>query len=136
MTIRTAVIGAGAIGGTLGGFMTKNGENVLLIDEWKDHVDTMKKHGLRLDGITGESIVQVNAIHTDEIPNISGTFDLIVISVKFKSDSLVLISPKIITTKPAFISAKILSGFRLPISTKIKTTKSPGVSTKILITNR
>ena len=82
MTIRTAVIGAGAIGGTLGGFMTKNGENVLLIDEWKDHVDTMKKHGLRLDGITGESIVQVNAIHTDEIPNISGTFDLIVISVK------------------------------------------------------
>ena len=82
MTIRTAVIGIGAIGGTLGGFMTKNGEEVLLVDEWKDHVNTMKNCGLKLDGITGESIVKVNAIHTDEIPNISGTFDLVVISVK------------------------------------------------------
>ena len=72
MTIRTAVVGVGAIGGTLGGYMTKNGEDVLLIDEWKEHVDTMNKNGLKLDGITGESTVKVKAVHTDEIPNISG----------------------------------------------------------------
>tara|TARA_Y100000588_G_C14159912_1_gene884321 strand:+ start:175 stop:1233 length:1059 start_codon:yes stop_codon:yes gene_type:complete len=82
MTIRTAVVGVGAIGGTLGGYMTKSGEDVLLIDDWKEHVDTMNKNGLKLDGITGESIVKVKAVHTDEIPNISGNFDLLVISVK------------------------------------------------------
>ena len=81
MTIRTAVVGAGAIGGTLGGYMTKNGEDVLLIDEWKEHVDTMNKNGLKLDGITGESTVKVKAVHTDEIPNISGNLDLHLISV-------------------------------------------------------
>ena len=53
MTIRTAVVGVGAIGGTLGGYLTKNGEDVLLIDECKEHVDVMNKNGLKHDGITG-----------------------------------------------------------------------------------
>ena len=41
--IRTAAIGVGAIGGTLAGFMSKEGENVLLIDQWREHVDVMNE---------------------------------------------------------------------------------------------
>jgi len=82
MGFRIASIGVGAIGGTLAGFMSKEGEDVLLIDSWREHVDAMNKHGLTLDGITGEHNVAVNAIHTDQIPNIEGIFDMVVVAVK------------------------------------------------------
>ena len=82
MAFRIASIGVGAIGGTLAGFMSKEGEDVLLIDSWKDHVDAMNNRGLTLDGITGEHKVEVKAIHTDQIPAIEGTFDIVVVAVK------------------------------------------------------
>jgi len=80
--MKTAAIGVGAIAGTLAGFMAKEGNDVLLIDGWKEHVDSMNEKGLTLDGIVGEHIVKVEAIHTDEIPNISDKFDMIIVGVK------------------------------------------------------
>ncbi len=82
MEIRTAAIGVGAIGGTLAGLMSKEGENVLLIDPWREHVNAMNEKGLTLDGVVGEHIANVKAIHTDQIPNIEGAFDLIIVAVK------------------------------------------------------
>ena len=80
--MKTATIGVGAIAGTLAGFMAKAGNDVLMIDSWKEHVETMNGKGLILDGIVGDHLVQVNAIHTDEIPNISDTFDMVIVGVK------------------------------------------------------
>ena len=80
--MRTATIGVGAIAGTLAGFMAKTGNDVLMIDSWKEHVETMNEKGLILDGIVGDHLVKVNAIHTDEIPNISNTFDMVIVGVK------------------------------------------------------
>ena len=80
--MKTAIIGVGAIAGTLGGFMAKAGNDVLMIDSWKEHVETMNEKGLILDGIVGDHLVKVNAIHTDEIPNISDTFDMVIVGVK------------------------------------------------------
>ncbi|HJO59648.1 MAG: 2-dehydropantoate 2-reductase [SAR202 cluster bacterium] len=80
--MKTAAIGVGAIAGTLAGFMAKEGNDVLLIDGWKEHVDSMNEKGLTLNGIVGEHIVKVEAIHTDEIPNISDKFDMIIVGVK------------------------------------------------------
>jgi len=80
--MKTATIGVGAIAGTLAGFMAKAGNDVLMIDAWKKHVETMNEKGLILDGIVGDHIVKVNAIHTDEIPNISDKFDMIIVGVK------------------------------------------------------
>ena len=80
--MRTATIGVGAIAGTLAGCMAKAGNDVLMIDSWKEHVETMNEKGLILDGIVGDHLVKVNAIHTDEIPNISNTFDMVIVGVK------------------------------------------------------
>ena len=105
--MKTAAIGVGAIAGTLAGFMAKEGNDVLLIDGWKEHVDSMNEKGLTLDGIVGEHIVKVEAIHTDEIPNISDKFDMIIVGVKsydtenaitamlpFMNDETCVVSPK------------------------------------------
>ena len=62
--------------------MAKAGNDVLMIDSWKEHVETMDENGLILDGIVGDHLVKVNAIHTDEIPNISDTFDMVIVGVK------------------------------------------------------
>ena len=80
--MKTATIGVGAIAGTLAGFMAKAGNDVLMIDSWKEHVDTMNEKGLILDGIVGDHLVQVNAIHTDEILNIGDKFNMVIVGVK------------------------------------------------------
>ena len=41
--MKTAAIGVGAIAGTLAGFMAKEGNDVLMIDPWKEHVDSMNE---------------------------------------------------------------------------------------------
>tara|TARA_Y100000780_G_C13683447_1_gene416872 strand:+ start:438 stop:1499 length:1062 start_codon:yes stop_codon:yes gene_type:complete len=80
--MKTAAIGVGAIAGTLSGFMAREGNDVLMIDPWKEHVDAMNEKGLTLDGIVGEYIVEVEAIHTDEIPRIEDKFDMVIVGVK------------------------------------------------------
>ncbi|MCI0440367.1 MAG: 2-dehydropantoate 2-reductase [Chloroflexi bacterium] len=79
---KIGVIGAGAIGGSLGGFMAKEGYDVTLIDPWRAHIEAMRENGLLLDGSTGEQRVEVNALHTDELDQIDGKFDILIVAVK------------------------------------------------------
>ena len=54
-----AIIGAGAVGGYVGGHLTRAGEDVSLVDPWAEHVQAMRARGLRLSGTQGEHVVQV-----------------------------------------------------------------------------
>ena len=54
MTKRIAIVGAGALGGYVGGTLAHHGHNVTLIDPWPEHVETVRRHGLELDGVTPE----------------------------------------------------------------------------------
>ena len=42
MSMRIGIIGVGAIGGVVGGMLTKAGHDVTLIDQWPEHVEAMK----------------------------------------------------------------------------------------------
>ncbi|MDA0770013.1 MAG: 2-dehydropantoate 2-reductase [Chloroflexi bacterium] len=79
---KIAVMGVGAIGGSLGGFMAEAGEDVTFIDPWRDSVETMRRRGLQLGGSTGDHTVPINVIHTDELSQLEGTFDVVLIAVK------------------------------------------------------
>src|ERR671911_1267338 len=48
--MRIGIIGVGAIGGIVGGMLTKAGRDVTLIDQWPEHVEIMRTKGLRLSG--------------------------------------------------------------------------------------
>ncbi len=63
---RIAFIGAGAIGGFVGGHLAKAGLDVTLIDQWAEHVDVMKRDGLHFSGTVGEYSVPVHALHIHE----------------------------------------------------------------------
>ena len=86
MNERIAVVGAGAVGGYLGAQLSRLGADVVLIDPWPEHVDTIRAHGLRLTGMTpAEShTVQVETMHLTEVQSLSrrGTIDIAIIAVK------------------------------------------------------
>ena len=82
MKKKIGVIGVGAIGGSLGGFMALNGEDVTLIDGWRENVEAIREHGLLLDGSTGEHRVRAEAVHIDELDKLDVKFDLLIVAVK------------------------------------------------------
>jgi len=80
--MRIGIIGAGAIGSVVGGLLTKAGHDVTLVDQWPEHVEAMRKHGLRLSGTCGEHAIQVKAFHLHEAQAIEEAFDAVFVAVK------------------------------------------------------
>ncbi|HYP44902.1 MAG TPA: 2-dehydropantoate 2-reductase N-terminal domain-containing protein [Propionibacteriaceae bacterium] len=58
---RYILIGAGAIGGSLGGRLTQAGEKVVLVARG-EHLEVLRRRGLRLRSVDGDETVQVRAI--------------------------------------------------------------------------
>src|SRR3981189_3800437 len=68
---KIAIVGAGAVGGYAGAHMVQAGEDVTFIDPWPEHVEHMRKHGLRVTHAkdVAEFSVPVRALHvTDAQP--------------------------------------------------------------------
>lgn len=77
--MKICMLGAGAMGGSIGGVLKESGADVYLLDNWEEHVDTIMKHGLKIREDNSERIVKVSA--TTDCRDI-GPVDLIVIMVK------------------------------------------------------
>jgi hypothetical protein len=62
---KIAIVGAGAVGGYAGAHMVQAGEDVTFIDPWPEHVEHMRKHGLRITHArdVAEFSVPVRALH-------------------------------------------------------------------------
>ena len=41
-----------------------------LIDPWPDHIDTIKRDGLKLEGTQGEYLVRPKALHLHEVQSL------------------------------------------------------------------
>lgn len=52
--MRIGVIGAGAMGCLYGGLLARAGQEVVLYDRWREHIEAIRARGLELGGITGE----------------------------------------------------------------------------------
>ena len=79
---KIAIMGAGAAGSYIGSFLTREGEDVTFIDQWPEHVETMKRAGLRASGSQGDFTVPVKALHLTEAQSIREPFDIALIAVK------------------------------------------------------
>ena len=65
--LRIAVLGAGAVGGYIGGFLADAGYRVALVDAWADHVDKINADGLRLSDPLGSVTVRAEAMHLHQV---------------------------------------------------------------------
>ena len=82
MTTRIGIMGAGALGSYVGAFLARAGEDVTMVDMWPEHVETMKRDGLRASGSQGDFTVPIKALHLTEAQNIVDQFDFAFISLK------------------------------------------------------
>lgn len=61
------IIGAGAIGGTVGAFLHDAGYDVTLVDIVPEHVQTINERGLRITGVRGDRTFPVKAVLAGDV---------------------------------------------------------------------
>ena len=59
--MKIGIVGAGAMGSVYGGLFAAAGEEVWLVDRWREHVDAIRKEGLRVSGASGDRVVHPKA---------------------------------------------------------------------------
>jgi 2-dehydropantoate 2-reductase len=77
--MRIAIFGAGSVGGYFGGRLSQAGEDVVFIARG-DHLNAMLKHGLRVDSINGDFVVQ--PVQATDDPSKIGKVDVVLVGVK------------------------------------------------------
>ncbi len=70
---KIVVIGAGAVGGYVGGLLSRAGHAVTLVDPWPEHVEAIRRHGLGIEGMTPEESVSIpmEALHLTDLQGLS-----------------------------------------------------------------
>jgi len=77
--MRSLIWGAGAIGGTLGAYLARAGDDVTMVDTVVEHVEAVTRGGLRVTGPIDEFTVRVPAFTPQRL---SGTWDEIILATK------------------------------------------------------
>ena len=79
---KIAVLGTGSIGSCVGADLTHTGLDVTLIDQWPEHVETMKSDGLLIHFPDEDLKIPVTAWHPCELAEHMPAFDLVFLCVK------------------------------------------------------
>lgn len=77
--LRVAVVGAGAIGGTVGAYLVRAGHDVTFVDVVPEHVAAIRERGLRVEGPIDAFTVRAPAFLPHEVP---GRFETVFLCVK------------------------------------------------------
>ena len=82
MARRVAVLGAGANGASVGADLTTAGEDVLLIEQWPEHVEAMRERGVRITTPHESTVVPVRTLHLCEVATLRHQFDVVLMLMK------------------------------------------------------
>ena len=115
--MKIAIVGCGAMGSVYAGLFASAGHEVWAIDRWAEHVEAMKKNGLRLEGKSGDRTVKVRA--TTQAKD-AGLCDLVVLATKAMH------------VAPAAESAKALLGKDTPVLSIQNGLGGPATAAEIL----
>ncbi len=86
--MKTVIMGAGAMGSLFGGLLTLSGEDVWLVDIWKEHLDTIRSRGLTLEEKGKTENIHVHA--TTKVVSV-GKADVVLFFVKtYQTEKAVL----------------------------------------------
>jgi 2-dehydropantoate 2-reductase len=77
--LKLTIIGAGAIGGTIGAHMFRAGHDITLCDADENYVAAIQRDGLRIEGPVNEFTVAIPAITPAELPD---TIEHAIVAVK------------------------------------------------------
>jgi 2-dehydropantoate 2-reductase len=77
--MRIAIFGAGSVGGYFGGRLSQAGEDVIFLARG-NHLNAMLAHGLRVDSINGDFVLQ--QVQATDDPSKIGKVDMVLVGVK------------------------------------------------------
>ncbi|KPK42133.1 MAG: hypothetical protein AMJ78_03495 [Omnitrophica WOR_2 bacterium SM23_29] len=77
--MKITVVGPGALGCLVGGFLSKSGEDVWFLDKHPERANKLSNNGIKIEGISGEHNIKVKATCD---PKEIGVSDLVIICVK------------------------------------------------------
>ena len=77
--MKIAVVGCGAMGCIYAGLLSEAGHEVWAVDRWVEHIDAIRTYGLRLEGVSGDRTIPLNATTT---PSDVGPCDLVILATK------------------------------------------------------
>ena len=79
---RIAVVGTGANGAGVGADLVRAGLDVTFIDQWPENVESIRRHGVRVDMPEESTVTDVRALHLCEVATLREQFDVVLIVVK------------------------------------------------------
>ncbi len=79
---KIAVLGAGAIGSSVGADLTVAGHDVTIVDQWPAQVEAIKSDGLHIRMTDAEVRVPVRALHLCDLASARLEFDVVFLAVK------------------------------------------------------
>src|SRR2546430_9308272 len=82
MSPRLLFIGAGAIGSYLGGFLSRAGNDVTLVDPWPEQVEAIRTRGLKVTGPHEPFEARPAALHVHEAQRLGADFDVAFVAGK------------------------------------------------------
>lgn len=82
MSQKIAVFGTGANGSCIAASLVDAGLDVILIDQWPAHVETMRANGIKITMPENELHVQVRAYHLCDVCTLNEMFDIVLLVVK------------------------------------------------------
>ncbi|MCO7127920.1 2-dehydropantoate 2-reductase [Sporolactobacillus shoreicorticis] len=80
--MKIAIAGAGAMGSRFGLMLYRSGNDVVLIDQWHDHVETIKKNGLKANYNGQEITEQIPIFYPQEMTSNKTQVELIIVFTK------------------------------------------------------
>jgi 2-dehydropantoate 2-reductase len=80
--MRIAVLGAGAVGSTYGALLARGGNDVVLLDVWREHVDAIERDGLVLEAPDGAATT-VRVPASTDMSRVAGAAAVLVLTKSF-----------------------------------------------------
>ena len=74
------IYGIGAMGSIYASLLSRQGNKVYVVDKWQEHINKIKKNGLKIEGASGTNVNKSLEAFTEVPDNID--FELIIISTK------------------------------------------------------
>ncbi|MCI0627290.1 MAG: 2-dehydropantoate 2-reductase [Acidobacteria bacterium] len=101
--MKIAVVGAGAMGSVMGGLLAKAGNEVTLIDVWREAIEAINARGLRIDDKAGNS--ETLSIRATANPSEVGPVEMALVFVKcYHTESAVRAALPLIGPRTAVLS--------------------------------
>jgi len=76
--MRIGIMGCGAMGSVYAGFLAAAGNELVVIDRWREHIEAINRSGLRVEGAGGDRTVSIRALGEPR----AQPMDMVIIAVK------------------------------------------------------